>query len=77
MQNIYESTDRVVTITKEFMMLIFPVFDERNKNNYIFIECATELLHSLCRANKNELINELRKTIIEYYMKTVYCLLEK
>lgn len=55
LQNIYapESMDSIVSNTKEYMNIIFPIWDDKSVENQVFIEAASELLHSLLSVSKD------------------------
>lgn len=53
MINTYEASrsERIIENTKEFMALIFPLLE--NRDNYLIVEAASELLHTLLKHSKD------------------------
>eukprot|EP01016_Furgasonia_blochmanni_P038515 TRINITY_DN4669_c0_g1_i1.p1 TRINITY_DN4669_c0_g1~~TRINITY_DN4669_c0_g1_i1.p1 ORF type:complete len:646 (+),score=181.01 TRINITY_DN4669_c0_g1_i1:128-1939(+) len=70
LQNTYspERTDRVVVRTKDFMEIIFPVLENKERNNQLFLECASELLYSQLDTARAHLMKEFKKNILDIFL---------
>jgi hypothetical protein len=73
LQNIYspEKNDRIVLRTRAFMDIIFPIMENKAQENQIFLECASELLFSLLANNRDLLIKEFKKPILDLFLGNV------
>lgn len=71
LQNTYapEKAERIVSRTREFMEPLFPVIEDKSEKNSLFLECASELLHSLLEKAPNLLIKEFKKSILDIFNK--------
>ncbi len=59
------------------MDVIFPVLENKNVENQIFQEAATEILYSLLETAKNILIKDLKKPILDIFTHNVKGLKKK
>lgn len=51
---------------------IFPIMENKNVENQIFLECASELLYSLLENARGILIKEFKKPILDIFLGNVY-----
>ena len=51
------------------MDIIFPVMENKSMDNQIYVECASELLHTLFTNNKNDIvmIKEYKKPVLDLF----------
>lgn len=47
LQNIYDKNDRIVDITKEFLLSMWPIMSDKNHDNKYLTESVSELLYTL------------------------------
>ena len=73
LQNIYspEKNDRIILRTRAFMDIIFPIMENKAPENQIFLECASELLFTLLSNNRDILIKEFKKPILDLFLGNV------
>lgn len=56
---------------RAFMDPIFPILENKSKENEIYLECASELLHGLLETARGILIKEFKKPILDIFMGNV------
>ncbi|KRW99885.1 hypothetical protein PPERSA_12561 [Pseudocohnilembus persalinus] len=72
LQNIYDTNSRVTQIVKDFLVAIMPLIDDRNPQNKYLTESACEFLHSLLTISRDTLINDLKKSVSDIFMKNEF-----
>ena len=62
-----EKTDRIQTKTKELLDPFFSIIRDKNKENMIFVEYASELLCNVIESDKIIFIKLLAKNIMDIF----------
>ena len=50
---------------------VFPIMENKSKENDIYLECASELLHGLLETARGILIKEFKKPILDIFLGNV------
>jgi len=69
LQNSYspERIDRVIVRTKEFMVIVFPLIENKSPENRHFAECASELLYYQLEDSRSFLVKDYKKNILDIF----------
>ncbi|KRX02740.1 Armadillo-type fold [Pseudocohnilembus persalinus] len=71
LQNTYapERSDRIVSRTKEYMEPLFTIIEDKSDKNQMFLQAASEVLHSLLSKAPNLMLKEFKKGILDIFNK--------